>query len=442
MLLDISNFLGRLHPVLVHLPIGFLVVLAAFDLFSYSKRFKYLQAVLPLLTLFSFVAAVLAAVFGYLLSLEGDYPQQLLANHRNGGWLLLISTGCMALVSNTPLKKRRHIPTVLQSSCILLLLFLTVYVGHQGGNLTHGEDYLSWDLLQEKKRPRPDSLNAVLVYEDLIQPLLIKRCSQCHRDSKRKGQLTVGSIADLIKGGKTGPAVVPGKPGESELMHRILLDPSDEKFMPTDGKTPLTKDETALLNWWIEKGKAAAEIQVGSLPDSAKIKQIAAVIFGFGQTSGTFSQAESGRSKYPDVPLQIDTLAIRQLKKEGFYVRTLLHDPVLLDITLPPDHQGAWLSAEQAFGKLAKHVLWLNLSSNNLHEQQLKGIIACSNLKKLRLDKNPVGDSLYVLLKPLHQLEALNISETSVTAEGEKLLQQLPGLKRIYRRQTGVRTLF
>ncbi|WP_290707027.1 hypothetical protein, partial [Flavihumibacter sp. CACIAM 22H1] len=117
-------------------------------------------------------------------------------------------------------------------------------------------------------------------------------------------------------------------------------------------------------------------------------------------------------------------------------------DPVLLDITVPPANQAAWLSGGQAFGRLAKHVLWLNLSSNNLREQQLAGISACTNLEKLRLDKNPVGDSLYLLLGSLHHLEALNISETNVTAAGQEKLQALPGLQRIYRRQTGVRTQF
>ena len=47
-----------------------------------------------------------------------------------------------------------------------------------------------------------------------------------------------------------------GKPAESELYRRITLDPSHEDFMPTDGKTPLTKTETEMIRWWIEKANA------------------------------------------------------------------------------------------------------------------------------------------------------------------------------------------
>ncbi|KYP16350.1 c-type cytochrome domain-containing protein, partial [Flavihumibacter sp. CACIAM 22H1] len=332
-LLDISSFLGRLHPVLVHLPIGFLVVLVAFDLFSFAPGFRKLRVALPLLAIFSCIATLLAAVFGYILSLEGDYPLHILAKHRNGGLWLLFITSALALVLNSPLQNRWVIPPVFRSAGLFLVLLLTVYVGHQGGNLTHGEDYISWEVLQEKARPRPDSLEAVLVYEDLIQPLLIRRCAQCHRDSKRKGQLSVATIADLIKGGKSGSAIVPGKAGESELMHRVLLDPTDKKFMPADGKTPLTKEETELLGWWIEQGKAAEGIRVGSLPDTAKVRQLAALMLGLGKQPANGLLPVSGRASYPDVPLAVDTVAIRQLREKGFYVRILLHDPVLLDIT-------------------------------------------------------------------------------------------------------------
>ncbi len=43
---------------------------------------------------------------------------------------------------------------------------------------------------------------------------------------------------------------------ESELYRRITLDPGHEDFMPTDGKTPLTKSETEMIRWWIENADA------------------------------------------------------------------------------------------------------------------------------------------------------------------------------------------
>ena len=45
--------------------------------------------------------------------------------------------------------------------------------------------------------------------------MLEKTCAQCHEGSKLKGRLSVETLASLLKGGKHGPAVVPGKPMES-----------------------------------------------------------------------------------------------------------------------------------------------------------------------------------------------------------------------------------
>ncbi len=57
-----------------------------------------------------------------------------------------------------------------------------------------------------------------------------------------------------MKGGKEGPVMVPGAPDQSNLFHRISLSPSDKDFMPKDGKTPLTPEQTAAIQVWIKAG--------------------------------------------------------------------------------------------------------------------------------------------------------------------------------------------
>jgi hypothetical protein len=50
-------------------------------------------------------------------------------------------------------------------------------------------------------------------FEKDVRPILVKRCFECHSNTKQKGGLRVDHIGYLKSGGDTGPAVVPGEPG-------------------------------------------------------------------------------------------------------------------------------------------------------------------------------------------------------------------------------------
>src|SRR5215468_11090247 len=72
-------------------------------------------------------------------------------------------------------------------------------------------------------------------FEKEVRPLLIARCHQCHGDlAKPKGKLRLTSKANILQGGESGPAVVPGKPAESLLIQAIGY--SDALKMPPKEK--------------------------------------------------------------------------------------------------------------------------------------------------------------------------------------------------------------
>src|SRR5271154_4369842 len=54
-------------------------------------------------------------------------------------------------------------------------------------------------------------------FEQNVRPLLAEKCYSCHGDKKQKGGLRLDSIEAILKGGESGPAVVPGKPDDSLL---------------------------------------------------------------------------------------------------------------------------------------------------------------------------------------------------------------------------------
>ena len=94
-----------------------------------------------------------------------------------------------------------------------------------------------------------------------IHPLLEQKCFSCHQGKKTKGELNLSSLASALEGGEfDGPAITPGSPEKSALLHRITTKDSDE-VMPPKGH-PVTPEEAALLTRWIKEGARWPELNV------------------------------------------------------------------------------------------------------------------------------------------------------------------------------------
>jgi len=87
-------------------------------------------------------------------------------------------------------------------------------------------------------------------FENQIRPILVERCQTCHGDQKPKGGLRLTSREMLLRGGDTGPAVLPGKPDESLLIQAVGY--LDEPKMPP--KQKLADAEVAKLKRWVALG--------------------------------------------------------------------------------------------------------------------------------------------------------------------------------------------
>src|SRR5438094_860475 len=88
-------------------------------------------------------------------------------------------------------------------------------------------------------------------FETKVRPLLAARCYGCHGLSK-VGGLRVDSRGGLLSGGKSGPAIVPGKP-EQSLLIRAVTHADPKLKMPLSG-AKLADREIADLSTWIEAG--------------------------------------------------------------------------------------------------------------------------------------------------------------------------------------------
>src|SRR5262249_59582 len=85
----------------------------------------------------------------------------------------------------------------------------------------------------------PPDRAGVEVFEQKIRPGLVERCSKCHSAGakKQRGGLSLDTRAAVLKGGDTGPALVPGKPDESLLL-KALRHADESLKMPPDGRLP------------------------------------------------------------------------------------------------------------------------------------------------------------------------------------------------------------
>jgi cytochrome c553 len=86
-------------------------------------------------------------------------------------------------------------------------------------------------------------------FEKKIRPILIKHCYECHGEDEQESDLRLDSYAEMLRGGATAPAIVPGEPNESLLLHTIGYE-DDELQMPPDGK--LSDAVIADFRKWIE----------------------------------------------------------------------------------------------------------------------------------------------------------------------------------------------
>jgi hypothetical protein len=107
------------------------------------------------------------------------------------------------------------------------------------------------------------SEDAETFFELKIRPVLAANCVKCHGASRASGGLRLDSRASLLKGGDSGPAIIPGDPAGSLLVKAIGHEDEDLKMPP---KKPLAKPLRADLAAWIAAGATWPKTTVAAQP--------------------------------------------------------------------------------------------------------------------------------------------------------------------------------
>jgi len=150
---------------------------------------------------------------------------------------------------------------------------------------------------------------AMAYFENQVRPILFQRCYECHGEAKQKGGLRADHISHLKAGGKNGPAVVPGEPGQSALIEAVRYGNPDLQ-MPPEARLP--DAEIAILEKWVRIG--------APWPDSDKVVETGKGFtrkqrdYWFFQPVATVSPPEAGGSWARN---DIDRFIARNLEESG-----------------------------------------------------------------------------------------------------------------------------
>jgi mono/diheme cytochrome c family protein len=425
-----SEFIGHFHVAIVHLPIGILMLGCVFQWMEKKPKFSSLHVATGIAFMIGMISAVLAAITGYLLSLNGDYDELLVSKHQWFG----ISVAVVSILMYYLYK--RSTPAKLQLTASGTLFILIIITGHLGGSITHGSDYLtkslsnSSDSSNVERKPIPNIQEAI-AYRDIIQPLLQTKCYTCHGKNKRKGGLRMDDSLRLMKGGKDGVVIIAGNAEKSEMGRRTSLPREDDDHMPPKEKPQLNQEQIALIHWWIATG-ASFDKKVKELDQPENIKPVLLAL-------QKIEEKKMIILEIPSAPVaKADEAALKKLRDLGVIAIPVAQNSNYLSVNFVTTTNFSD-SGIHLLLPLKEQVIWLKLGNTFITDSALQIISQLKNLVRLQLEHTKITDKGLANLKSLQNLRYLNLVGTKITAEGLMQLKDLKNLQSIYLYQTSVK---
>lgn len=409
-------FLGRFHPVLLHLPIGLFAAVVLLELFVLIRPVSRIPEKIHFLLTACFYTTALSAIFGVFLSWEGGYESDALNFHKWAG----VVTAFLIFFLDLSLKTRRsgmeQLPTVYFGGLVATVLAMTI-TGHQGGSITHGSGFLTQHLPFAKDEPEETAPSGNAVYETHIQPLLKDYCLDCHNPEKVKGELRMDSYEMILAGGLNGPVLVAGNSDDSPMIQRLHLPVEEEEHMPPQGKPQPTEEVIELLSWWIDQGASPiAQLDEMEVPPEIAVHFLQHEVLEF-------------RSREA-----MDELLDGFPMPEGMDIYFLAQEDPRIGVRAK---KGTDESVEVLLA-LKENLVELNLANSQITDRALQAVGEMTNLTHLHLQNTAITDLGLEHLANLYQLQYLNLYNTTITDTALKVLRRLKALKNVYLWQTGV----
>ena len=279
-----------------------------------------------------------------------------------------------------------------------------------------------------------------VVYKDVVASIMDAKCISCHGVEKKKGKLQLHDYAAMLKGGSDGATTVIAKnTKDSLLLVRANLPKDDDDHMPPSDEPQLTKEEIAILTWWIETG-ASETATVASLKAPADVESALAVLLAKGlPKAAAVAKVEKPKAKpLTDAEKKLVAEISAKMQALNASLMPLAQDTEQLRLGV--------INAADKFGDkelallapIAAQVVWVDLSRSQVTDAAADTLVKMTNLERLHLENTKISDAGIAKLGALPRLEYLNLYGTKTTDGGIAKLAAAKELKKLFVWQTGV----
>ncbi|MGB5317926.1 c-type cytochrome domain-containing protein [Eudoraea sp.] len=424
--MDWEIFLGRFHPLMVHLPIGIFILGYFFEVLFQLGFTKLIPSrkIIIVTYIIGLLSGILAAISGWLLSFSNDYGIASLDDHKYLGIATLI---LMSLVISYQIKapETKSKLKLLGSTLAILMISVT---GHFGGNLTHGSNYLveyapgatknNDELVSENLRGK--NQDSLIIYDDFIKPIFQEKCIACHNSTDGMGGLRMETYGDLFEESDHGTAIVARNSAKSNLFNRVSLPADHEKAMPPRGMG-FGYTDIQLLKYWINNGADSLATFQSETMDEELINLI----------NRDYGLDFSPKPHYEKVKTDsLDKGLLSLLRGAGFRVNYLSEANYLLDV----EFKGSTIGENEIklLNKVANQITFLKIVSCKLTDDLVKTMPIMEHLTKIDLSQNPINKEVAPYLAKHTHLETANLNETNITLETTQTLLSQATLTKIY----------
>jgi hypothetical protein len=234
----------------------------------------------------------------------------------------------------------------------------------------------------------------------------------------------------LMKGGKDGIVIEPGKANASEIIKRLMLPPDDDDHMPPKEKSQPSAEQIALIHWWIDNGADLAK-KVKDIKQTDKIKPVLLALQRAPEVKRALSDVPVTAVEKADITIleklkQYGVIALPVAQNSNYLYANFVTDSIVSDDAL------------KLLPQLKKQLIWLNLANTNLADTSLSIIAQLNNLTRLHLENTLITDKGLEQLNSLSNLKYLNLVGTKITSTGVMQLRSLNHLQQLYLYQTNI----
>ena len=404
--------LGRMHPLILHFPIAFIVLLVVFSFFKNQIDPISFQKINRFLVLITALTTILATIMGLFLSMEGD-DTNLLNLHK---W---VGIGITFLIYGLTFIKKENV-----FKAVLYISFISViFAGHYGAGLTHGVNFITEPLTKLDVVQVDENTP---IFQGFIKPIIDNKCISCHNSEKQKGDLDMSSFQSMKLGGKNGELWVSTNPKESNLLKRIHFPIEHKKHMPPEGKKQLTEEEITLLNAWIKQG-ATDKLSLAQLPINDTLGLLISNRLETINQKTKPSYAFNFANKKDLEALKNPFTTIIQKSPSSPAIDVVIYGRQ----TYKPEFL-------TNLSKIKEQIVSLNLSYLPIDKSAIKFISTLPNLEELLINFTDLKTDDLVDLKECSNLKTLSLSGTQIDFDIRKTLSQLPNLEKVFLWNTNI----